>query len=60
MTIEEAQKIVGRQPAWAIRNMRKALEMLPLLNTPGEWQRLTACYTLARTPIKKRVRSNQL
>jgi hypothetical protein len=56
MTAVEARKIIGtRQPTWAIRNMRKALELHPWRNTPGEWQRLEACYTLARTPTKKRV-----
>jgi hypothetical protein len=55
MTTTEAQKIVGRQPAWAIRNMRKALEMLPWENTPDEWRRLQACYTLARTPKTRRI-----
>jgi hypothetical protein len=30
MTIEEAKKIVGNQPTWALKNMVKALNMLPL------------------------------
>jgi hypothetical protein len=33
MTIEEAKKIVGNQPTWALKNMVKALNMLPWLNT---------------------------
>ena len=42
MTIEEAKKIVGNQPRWAIKNMVKALSMLSLLNTPEENERLAA------------------
>ena len=42
MTTKEAWKIIGNQPKWAIRNMVKALKMLPLLNTPEEKIRLEA------------------
>lgn len=42
MTPEEAWKIVGNQPTWAIRNMVKALQMVPRLNTEEENQRLEA------------------
>ena len=42
MTIEEAKKIVGNQPKWAIKNMVKALSMHPWLNTEQEKQRLLA------------------
>tara|TARA_R100000315_G_scaffold15241_1_gene5156 strand:- start:127 stop:282 length:156 start_codon:yes stop_codon:yes gene_type:complete len=42
MTFEEAKKIVGNQPKWAIKNMVKALKMCPWLNTAEEKQRLQA------------------
>jgi|TARA_R110002050_G_C8932135_1_gene512059 hypothetical protein len=42
MTFQEAKKIVGNQPKWAIKNMVKALNMSPWLNTTEEKQRLQA------------------
>ena len=42
MNVEQAWKIVGNQPRWAIKNMVKALSMFPALNTPEEDVRLTA------------------
>jgi hypothetical protein len=42
MTIEEAQKICGRSPVWAIKNMVKALRMARWLNTKEDEQRLAA------------------
>ena len=42
MTIEEAKKIVGNQPTWALKNMVKALKMLPALNTAEDEVRLEA------------------
>ena len=42
MTIEEAKKIVGNQPTWALKNMVKALKMLPWLNTAEDELRLKA------------------
>jgi hypothetical protein len=55
MTLNQAKKIIGNQPRWAIRNMKRALEMLTLLNTPDEWQRLQAAYIVTRTPLAKRL-----
>lgn len=56
MTREEAKKILGRtnscQP-W-VGNMKRALEIHSFQNTPEEWKRLEACYTLLRTPVAKR------
>ena len=43
MTIKEAQRIVGYQPTWALRNMKKALSMLTWLNTIEDEKRLEAC-----------------
>ena len=42
MTLEQAQRIVGNQPRWAIRNMVKALRMCKWLNTEADWMRLKA------------------
>ena len=42
MTIEEAKEIVGNQPTWALKNMVKALKMLPLMNTAQDEKRLAA------------------
>jgi len=42
MNLIEAKKIVGNQPTWALKNMVKALNMLPLLNTAEDEQRLIA------------------
>lgn len=42
MTFEQAKKIIGNQPKWAIKNMVKALSMHPWLNTPEENQRMQA------------------
>jgi hypothetical protein len=42
MTLQEAKKIVGNQPRWAIKNMVKALSMHSWHNTPEENERLAA------------------
>jgi hypothetical protein len=42
MTLDEARKIVGNQPTWALQNMVKALKMLPLLNTAEDELNLQA------------------
>ena len=42
MTHEQAWKIIGNQPKWAIKNMVKALSMHSYLNTNEENLRLTA------------------
>jgi len=54
MTLEQAEKIIGNQPSWGPRNMRKALEMCTWLNTPEDWRRLEACYVVMRVPHSKR------
>jgi len=42
MNTIQAWKIVGNQPKSAIKNMVRALSMLPALNTPAENERLAA------------------
>jgi len=49
MTREEAWKIIGNQPKWAIKNMIKALQMMPLQNTPEENRRLEAAQIAVKT-----------
>jgi hypothetical protein len=48
MTIEEAKKICGNQPKWALKNMIKALQIFEVLNTPEENERLQAAKILIR------------
>ena len=42
MTKEEAKKIIGNNPNWAVRNMAKALQMARWDNTAEENRRLEA------------------
>lgn len=52
MTLAEAEKIVGRQPTWALTNMVKALSMHPWLNTEAEDERLYAARMVLRNRRK--------
>ena len=52
MTLEEAQKIVGNQPTYALKNMGKALQMMTWLNSAEDVTRLEA----ARVVLKDRRR----
>lgn len=58
MTIEQAKKIVGNQPRWAIKNMVYALELLPLLNTAEDEQRLEAGKFLLKQKQMKEIIDN--
>lgn len=49
MTLEEAKEIVGNQPTWALKNMVKALKMLPLMNTAQDEQRLAAAVMVIKS-----------
>jgi hypothetical protein len=49
MTIEEAKKIVGNQPTWALKNMVKALKMLPALNTAEDERNLEAAKVVLKS-----------
>lgn len=46
--IRRAHSIVGNQPRYALRNMVKALSMLPRLNTVEENERLAAAKIVLR------------
>lgn len=49
MTIDQAKEIVGNQPTWALKNMVKALKMLPLMNTAQDEQRLAAAVMVIKS-----------
>jgi hypothetical protein len=53
MNIVEAKQIVGNQPTWALKNMVKALQMLPWMNTPEDEQRLIAAKVVLKERNKK-------
>ena len=53
MSIEEAKKIVGNQPTWALKNMVKALNMLPALNTAEDELNLKAAKIVLKERNKK-------
>ena len=53
MTIDEAKKIVGNQPTWALKNMVNALKMLPLLNTVEDELNLQAAKVVLKERNKK-------
>ena len=42
MNYQQAKKIIGNQPTWALKNMIKALSLHAWLNTPEENERLQA------------------
>jgi len=48
MTLEEARKIVGNTPTYALRNMVKALKLHQWLNTEDDWKRLKAAQLILR------------
>jgi len=49
MTLEQARKIVGNTPTYALRNMVKALKMHQWLNTEDDWKRLKAAQLILRS-----------
>lgn len=53
MTIEQAKKIVGNQPEWALKHMVKALSAFSILNTPEDNERLLAARVMLAYNNKK-------
>ena len=49
MRLNEAKAIVGNQPTFALRNMVKALDMLPWLNTDADRERQEAARIVLRS-----------
>lgn len=48
MNLQEARYLVGNQPTWALRNMVKALHIMPWLNTEDDKKRLEAAEYLLK------------
>ena len=46
MTHKEAQAVLGNQPKWALRNMARALSLMPWMNTDEDWKRAQALRVL--------------
>jgi hypothetical protein len=59
MTLDQAKQLVGNQPTWALRNMVKALKMLPALNTAEDNERLEAAKFILKARNKE-MRSAQI
>lgn len=59
MTLDQAKQLVGNQPTWALRNMVKALKMLPALNTAEDNERLEAAQFILKARNKE-MRSAQI
>jgi hypothetical protein len=49
VTLNEARELVGNQPTWALKNMVKALKMLPLMNTKEDERRLAAAALIIKS-----------
>jgi hypothetical protein len=58
MNLEEASRMVGRQPRQCIANMRRALELHTWNNTADDWQRLEACYVFLCIAKSKRLQTS--
>lgn len=52
MTLNEAKKIVGNQPIWALKNMITALNIMPLLNTQEDKLHLEAAKLIIKSQKK--------
>ncbi len=49
MTLDQAKRIVGNQPSYALRNMVTALDLLPFLNTDDDRERQEAARVVLRS-----------
>jgi hypothetical protein len=52
MNLQEAKELIGNQDTTSLRNMVKALNMLPALNTAEDWQRLEAAKVVLKARNK--------
>ena len=57
MTLDQAKQLVGNQPTWALRNMVKALNMLPALNTAEDNERLEAAKFILKNRKQRHFKS---
>ena len=53
MTLEEAKNILGNRAKWELKNMKRALEFMEILNTNNENKRLEAVKTMLKGRINK-------
>lgn len=53
MNIKEAEETLGNRATFELQNMRKALSMLQLLNTPEEDKRLEATKVMLKARRSK-------
>jgi hypothetical protein len=51
MNINEARSLVGNRPIWELKVMVKALNLLPLLNTAEDNQRLEAAQLILKKEL---------
>jgi hypothetical protein len=49
MTVEQAKAIVGNQPTYALRNMVRAINMFPWINTDADLERQEAAKVVIRS-----------
>ncbi len=48
MNLKEAQQIIGGEPTWSLKNMKRALSIMDIFNTPEENRRLEAATIVLR------------
>lgn len=53
MSVQEAQDHLGDRPVWELKNMKRALSSMPLLNTPEDDKRLRAVTVLLKSKSKR-------
>ena len=49
MTLDEAKNILGNRAKWELKNMKRALEFMGILNTNNENKRLEAVKTMLKS-----------
>ena len=52
--LRESYALLGNQPTWALRNMIKALQSMPWLNTADDTERLQAAQYIVRSSRQNR------
>jgi len=54
MDIKKAKQILGDRATWELQNMKIALEMMPIINTQEDNERLEAVKVMLREKRKRR------
>ena len=52
MNMDQARQLIGNQDSVSLRNMIRALTILPALNTPADYERLAAARFILKTRNK--------